>query len=292
MLLSVLGPILSGIIGVILFSPVIALHEEAARGISPLPAGDERLVVADTLIVLIGYTAFSYLLVWALLRFWEERPMRSLGLEGAPGWRLVRGWLAGAASISVLALALVLTGTGDITLTAHNFPVGMLLAGFLILPLAWLVQAGTEEALYRGLLLQTAGRRYGLAAGIILSSVFFALMHLANGVADPLFFTGIFMLAVFLALYAIAENSLWGVAGFHAAWNFGQICLWGLTPVSEDVADNTVMMMLARVPRLAQVEASQTAISLAAIGVAGALVTIAFFVLVRDTRHPHGQEDT
>ena len=272
-----------GMIGYFLFAPLVDPRElEAREGSGDLSA--DPFALPDAAFMLIGYTilVFACLALW--LRLWEGRRFTSLGLEPAAIAKGVRGALFGAGAVLVWAGILIVSGAGSVEIAAGEVPLSALIATLAIMPLAWAVQTGSEEIIFRGFLLQTVGHRHGLILGVVVSCVVFTLAHSGNGVENAYYFAGIFLLAIFLCLYAIAENSLWGVWGFHLAWNFTQSEIFGIRAVSEDVSPNALFVTLDQTPRLMRVHATQTEISIVVIGVTLILILIAFFVLMRNTR--------
>ena len=98
----------------------------------------------------------------------------------------------------------------------------------LILLLGWMVQGAAEEVLFRGLLFQILGIRWGLKPAVLISAVLFALLHIFNMNINLLAFTNLALFGVFAALYAVREGSLWGVFALHSAWNWAQSNLFGM----------------------------------------------------------------
>lgn len=78
-----------------------------------------------------------------------------------------------------------------------------------------------EESFFRGFLF--AGfyqSRIGAFGAIILTSIFFAVLHFQYGAAGILI---IFVLAVFLGIVRLVTKSLIATISFHALWNLGAI---------------------------------------------------------------------
>jgi len=97
------------------------------------------------------------------------------------------------------------------------------LATIVVLLLGFIVQGSTEEIFFRGWLMQLIASRHGLWLAIGINSVLFGLMHAANIPPSRELFMGLLNIAlfgVFISLYAAREGSLWGVCGWHAAWNW------------------------------------------------------------------------
>ncbi|MFO3797983.1 MAG: CPBP family intramembrane glutamic endopeptidase, partial [Anaerolineales bacterium] len=103
-----------------------------------------------------------------------------------------------------------------------------LVLSFLVLP-AWMVQGAAEEVLIRGWMLPVFSLRHGVKAGIFVSAVAFAVLHVLNPGVTPLALLNLSLFGIFAALYALKEGSLWGICALHAAWNWSLGNLFGLS---------------------------------------------------------------
>jgi hypothetical protein len=179
-----------------------------------------------TAILILGFGPIFFL-VGGWIRLFEGRRLWTLGLEGQ-GWLLkyLRGSWWGLVMISVsiglpALLGFVKFEWGDERL------VFMLGSAFVVL-LGWIVQGAAEELLFRGYMLQIIGVRFGMGAGIIVSSLLFTLLHVFNPNIGPISLMNLTLFGVFAALYAIQEGSLWGVFAVHSIWNWAQASLFGV----------------------------------------------------------------
>ena len=90
----------------------------------------------------------------------------------------------------------------------------------------------TEEIMFRGVLFRVIEDGLGTWAALIVSAMFFGLVHLGNPNATLWSSIAIAVEAGLLLGMAYAwTRSLWFVMGLHAAWNFTQGTLLGI-PVS------------------------------------------------------------
>ena len=71
-----------------------------------------------------------------------------------------------------------------------------------------------EEIIFRGILLPTLSRDFGIISGIIVSAFIFALAHLSLGEMPPLF-----VLGIGLGITRIASGSLLSSVIMHSLWN-------------------------------------------------------------------------
>jgi membrane protease YdiL (CAAX protease family) len=170
---------------------------------------------------------------WGCNRFLEELPWRALGWALHPGW--LRDWLAGTlvGALSLLLAAGIATAAGGLRFA---FVAGdMLPAASRTLfgsALIFICAAAAEEVMFRGYPLQTMTRARLAWAGLILTSVPFALVHLFNPHVAPGFtFLNTALAGVWLGVAYLRTRSLWFPLGVHWSWNWSMGAILGL-PVS------------------------------------------------------------
>lgn len=143
-----------------------------------LPGMSPRLVEIADRVILLGLTLFFVL---------RSSSLKSLGFNFDRLGRQVAYGLIGAVVLFILAegtqRAMVFlfaadTGTNPLVKAAAgaNNPFGLLLPiiiGGLLVPI-------TEEAYYRGMAFSAFARKWGIALGIVASSVFFSAAHLSG----------------------------------------------------------------------------------------------------------------
>ena len=197
----------------------VALAQELTEQLSQ---GWSGLALAlPQFLLIIGFT-------WFWVRVVEGRPFRSIGLWGTGRlWKGMRGM--------VWALLLFGLSLGLAAVTGNLHWAGFAPAGvgpallWTILTLGfYVIQGPAEEVMARGYLLPALGARGGLWVGVLVSSLLFAAGHLLNPNLSVLAVVNLFLYGVFAALYALREECLWGIFGFHAAWNWAQGSVFGL----------------------------------------------------------------
>jgi membrane protease YdiL (CAAX protease family) len=142
---------------------------------------------------------------------------------------LLMGFAVGAvlmAGILALELAAGWYRAVDRPVSATALLVWLLLSfgGFVLVAL-------NEELVARGYILQNLALATGLPLAAILSSLLFALAHLANPGASPVAVVGLFFAGALLAAGYLATSRLWMPIGLHLSWNFFQGPVFGF-PVS------------------------------------------------------------
>ncbi|RMD72733.1 MAG: CPBP family intramembrane metalloprotease, partial [Chloroflexi bacterium] len=107
-----------------------------------------------------------------------------------------------------------------------------------------LVQGAAEEILTRGWMLPTLAVRYRPWVGVLISSLFFAVMHGLNPNLSFLALLNLFLYGLFAALYALREESLWGICAFHSIWNWAQGNLFGLAVSGQPVSGGMLFNLM------------------------------------------------
>ncbi|MEU0133311.1 type II CAAX endopeptidase family protein [Streptomyces sp. NPDC006296] len=159
----------------------------------------------------------------ALLALWvtvlERRPFSTLGFR--PDGRLRKAVLG---AITAVGFLLLLSAAGNAVRTGSGEGEGgsssVALGGGLLLLTAYLVQASTEEIVFRGFLLPKLTARRGAAVGVLGSSALFACAHMINRNAPMTYIAMTLLLGIALALWALADGALWRTCAFHSVWNW------------------------------------------------------------------------
>ena len=165
------------------------------------------------------------LLVFAWVAFAERRGLATIGFNERGLLRFVRGYGLGLAFLALVVVVIGAVGGYEVEGGGAfaTGAVGSALVPIAVLLLAFIVQGSTEEIVMRGWLMQIIASRHGLVIGLVVSSALFSLLHGGNIDLSPALAVGllnIVLVGVFLGLYAAREGSLWGVCGWHAAWNW------------------------------------------------------------------------
>ena len=211
------GTFLGGIVLGILILPFLILDTGGLGG---------AMAILSSLHLELAIFILPALANFAWVKWFEKRPISSLGFFKKKWFlEIVKGWGVGMLIFSLAFLMSYLFG--GLELHSLDFSAGTILYVLSTIPF-WFIQGGTEELLTRGWLLPIINKRSNLAIAIAVSSSLFGLMHLANAHVTFLSILSIILSGVFMALYMLKTDNLWGVAGLHGAWNFTQGNIYGL----------------------------------------------------------------
>jgi uncharacterized protein len=191
-------------------------------------------------IPIVGEFLFRIILVlvalgigWLCARFLEGLPWRSLGLSLHQNWwwDFLIGSLIGALAL-VLAVLIAFAAGGLRFSFSGTQVISATLRGLTGTAALFVLGGLAEEAIFRGYVLQTLTRAKLAWLGVLLTSVPFALVHLANpNVAAGFTFVNTVLAGVWLAAAYLRTRSLWFPLGVHWAWNWVLGSVFGL-PVS------------------------------------------------------------
>lgn len=209
----------------VLLAPFFVLRGgfgSSEEGIAPLDRLYGETASALTLLVA----------VWLMLRFVDHRPFQSVGFKAN---RLFRetglGLLLGTAMLG-LAMVLVWVG-GWLGVREGSGSPG---SPILILGVALLANAVTQELTVRGYVLQAIETRFGWLKALLWSSIFFVALHggaLAEGAILPI--ANLFLAGVVFGLAYIVTRNLWLPIAAHFAWNFLLGPVLGLTVTGQSL---------------------------------------------------------
>lgn len=190
--------------------------------------------------LILDLLAFGFVLntVFRWTRKVEKRPIRTLGFyrENFLG-NLLKGFGLGLALFLLTLLGLVALGQYRFE-SIHLTPYSLSFVIFTI-PF-WILQGTTEEVVARTWLLPQLASRTNLKLAVLISSLFFTLLHVGNSGLTPLSLVNLFLFGVAMSLYLLKTDTVWGVAGIHGAWNFAQGNLFGIL-VSGQSSGTSIM---------------------------------------------------
>ena len=171
----------------------------------------------------------------------EKRPIRTLGFyrENCLS-NLLKGFGIGLTLFLLTLLGLVVLGQyrfESIHLNLYSLTFVVFTIPF------WILQGTAEEVVSRAWLLPQLASRTNLKLAVVISSIFFTLLHMGNSGLIPLSLVNLFLFGVAMALYLLKTDTVWGVAGIHGAWNFAQGNLFGIL-VSGQPSGTSLMTFL------------------------------------------------
>ncbi len=193
----------------------------------------------------IGFGTIAFLVMLWVQKY-EKRSWRSLGLyKNGIFFKLVRGYFIGIMVIGISIVMSLSLGWTERVANTPQFPISTIVICVLIASFTYCIQGGTEEIQCRGFLMQTFGAKFGIIFGVFAQALIFVAIHGLSGM-NWRYAIFVFIAAIFFGMYALWEESLWGVIGLHGAYNLGffviGVTYMGIrnpgTPLAERNAEN------------------------------------------------------
>ena len=135
------------------------------------------------------------------------------------------GILVGLFIFTAAVAILVIFGVARISFDASAISWPMIILFFF----GYVFQGLSEEVACRGYLLVSVAHNSNVTAGVFVSSLMFAALHLGNAGISILAFVNLFLFGFFAALYFLRRGSIWGIAAVHTVWNFTQGNVFGIS---------------------------------------------------------------
>ncbi|WP_343342988.1 type II CAAX endopeptidase family protein [Terrisporobacter petrolearius] len=220
--------------GQLIFGPILTSISK-----SSFFAQNQNLIIQFVQLIAFGLIS-SLVFIW--VQAIEGREIVTLGFY-KESWlaKYASGLLIGLLMMSTVVFILYIFGF--ITIETKSLqPVGIAaLLNISIILIGWLIQGATEEIVTRGWLMNVLGARYNITVGLILSSVFFALIHSENPGINYVAMLNIVLVGILLGLIVINTGSLWVACGIHSAWNFAQGNIFGFQVSGNDVGIGSIV---------------------------------------------------
>lgn len=160
-------------------------------------------------------------------RFVERRSLNSMGFikKGVAAKYLI-GVAAGFAMFSATLLISYAAGAVSYVGAGINDPLM-----FALMCAGWLIQGAEEEIICRGYFMPSLSEKLPLWAAVLISSLFFSLMHIMNAGFNAIVLVNLTLTGIMFALLALRFDSLFVCCAAHSIWNLVQGNFYGL-PVS------------------------------------------------------------
>ncbi len=186
------------------------------------------LAMPDWVMIANLFTEIAFIIIVILYcRLLEKRKLVTMGFrKKGMAVEYLRGIALGAAAFGMAYGICVLTGSTVFHIVSSKGTTWLYILGFFF---GYLVQGMAEEVICRGYLLVSLSRRYSVTASVILSAVFFAMLHGLNAGVGFLAFLNLALFGIFMGLLFVRYENIWVVGAVHSIWNFVQGNIFGIS---------------------------------------------------------------
>lgn len=171
----------------------------------------------------------AILLGWGAGKLFEGLPFRALGAAFTKHWSkdLLLGLLIGFGSVTFAVLVAMIFAGLRLQFN-QKYGVSAILTTLVTSTIIFIVGAAFEEVLFRGYILQTFARARLAWFAIMLTSFFFAGVHLGNPNASYFSTINTWLAGIWLGIAYLKTRTLWLVFGLHFSWNWTMGTVFGI----------------------------------------------------------------
>ncbi len=164
-------------------------------------------------VILIHIISFALILIFEKSKLWPR-----LGFEkGNILKKYSEGFFIGIILICVSALPIILFFTEQISIAK---PVEWI--SIFIFLIFFLIQGAAEEVMVRGVFFPIIVKESRPITALILTSLFFGILHIFNPNFTIVGFINITLVGVLFGYFVLYYDSIWQACALHSAWNFVQ----------------------------------------------------------------------
>lgn len=229
------------ITGIILF-----LTAQSATGDALKFLGSSQGLFVSALVNLLVVT----ILGWICGKVFEDLPFKALGWVFNRTWikDFLLGLLLGAVALTIAVGLAMPTGGVGLMFNQTDSSEKILLT-FAYSFIVFFAAAALEEVLFRGYVLQTLFRADLIWFGILVTSIFFGLVHNNNPSASFFSLFNTFLAGIWFGVAYLKTRSLWLAFGLHLAWNWMQGAFYGINVSGiSDIAPNPLLRTIDQGP--------------------------------------------
>lgn len=189
--------------------------------------GDTKWVADGTGRILLFVLAIG--IGWFCGRYLEGLPFRAIGASFSSNW--LKDFLIGnvIAIVSISMAALIAVAFGGLRFRFNpDAETNAILTSLGVSFFIFLLVSLSEEALFRGYILQTFTRAKLAWFAIAMTSLFFSAAHLGNQSASFFSTLNTALAGVWLGIAYLKTRTLWLVFGLHLSWNWFQGAVFGI----------------------------------------------------------------
>jgi Predicted metal-dependent membrane protease len=181
-------------------------------------------LIVNSLIMLVP----ALFIGWLCGKYLEKLPFKELGASFSGLWfvNLLLGLVIGAVTLMIaVGLSMIFASTRFVS---AEFATNDILYSLAVSGAVFFIGAAAEEALFRGYILQTFARSNLAWFAIILTALFFGIVHLGNPGAGPLSSLNTALAGIWFGVAYLKTRDLWFVTGLHFIWNWMQGSVFGI----------------------------------------------------------------
>ena len=176
-------------------------------------------VMNESVMIIIEYSGLFIviIMIWLFMKFIDKQPLIEIGFQTQGRLKEINyGILFG---LFIMAFAFVFLSTiGEIVFLSYSLDFNQILLSIAL----FIGVSFFEEIIFRGYMLKNLLESFNPFIALLISSLFFSLIHASNPNVTSLGLCNIFLAGIFLGVSYVFTKNLWFPIALHFSWNFFQ----------------------------------------------------------------------
>jgi len=176
-------------------------------------------VMNESVMIIIEYSGLFIviIMIWLFMKFIDKQPLIEIGFQTQGRLKEINyGILFG---LFIMAFAFVFLSTiGEIVFLSYSLDFNQILLSIAL----FIGVSFFEEIIFRGYMLKNLLESFNPFVALLISSLFFSLIHASNPNVTSLGLCNIFLAGIFLGVSYVFTKNLWFPIALHFSWNFFQ----------------------------------------------------------------------
>jgi len=176
-------------------------------------------VMNESVMIVFEYSGLVIvmILIWLFMKFIDKQPLIEIGFQTQGRSKEINyGILFG---LFIMAFAFVfLSAIGEIVFLSYSLDFNQILLSIAL----FIGVSFFEEIIFRGYMLKNLLESFNPFVALLISSLFFSLIHASNPNVTSLGLCNIFLAGIFLGVSYVFTKNLWFPIALHFSWNFFQ----------------------------------------------------------------------
>ena len=173
----------------------------------------------ESIMIILEYSGLVIvtIMIWLFMKYIDKQPLIEIGFQTQGRLKEINyGIFLG---LFIMAFAFIfLSSIGEIIFLSYSFDFNQIL-----LSLALFIGVSFfEEIIFRGYMLKNLLESFNPFVALLISSLFFSLIHGSNPNVTTLGLCNIFLAGYFLGASYVFTKNLWFPIALHFSWNFFQ----------------------------------------------------------------------
>ncbi len=222
--------ILSAIITIAIYAILVINGDAEFPSMTFTERGQHWISVTNTVLIFLQEILFilTPIIAW---KFIIKRPLSNMGITSIKnnGKELIIGLLFGIISITIVFIALIVTGFAKVSAWEPHFSIQQIIYLFVFILVGF-----AEEIYSRGYIMSVLRQTRNRTVIFAVSAILFAVMHSTNQGIGLIPYVNLTLAGILFATMYFKSGNLWMCIGYHITWNYLQGYVYGFKVSGND----------------------------------------------------------